>query len=255
MRADRGHRSAQRSRGARDGHRATEGAHWPGQVDERSQAGAHVLAEVGQIQCAEPVVHSVIVGVPVAGLVRRLAGIVVILDRQDRRVSPLPEAEMIGESRAILDDLGVQAEAIHVDHGSEQVGQRVGIIFDAGHVRVQVDGRASLGIPGDHVEVDHAQDVLPGVGHVAGVIVAAPHALLLAGEKDEANGVRQVDVRQQIGRDHQRGGATRVVVGARGRVVGPAFRPGIQVCGEQQDPIGMDQTPLLADDVAQRIAR
>ena len=134
---------------------------------------------------------------------------------------------MIGEASAVLDDLRFQAETIHVHYGSKEVGQSVGVVFVTGEIGVQVYIRAPLGIPGDHIEVEHAEEVLAGIGHVAGVVVTAIVALLLAGEEDDAGGVGKVEVRQQVGRDEQCCGTTRVVVGAGSWVVRPDRRPGV----------------------------
>ncbi len=161
---------------------------------------------------------------------------------------------MIGEASAAFDDLRFQGEPIHVHHGREEFGQRVGIVLHAGAVGVQVDVGAGLGVPGDHVEIEHTEDVLLRIRHVAGVVVAAVHPLLLAREEYDADGTLEIQDRQQVGCCHQRGGAAAVVVGARGRVVGPVRRPGVEVSGEEEDLVRIHEPALLADDVAQRVA-
>ena len=163
-----------------------------GEMHECADGGAHVLAEIREVERVEPVIDCVVVGVPVARLGGNLSGIVIILDAHDGSVALIPKARVIGEPRAVLHDLRDQVKIVHVDDGGDQIGQCVGIIDDAGIVGVQVDIWAVFCIPGNHVQVEHTEDVLACSSHITRVIIAAIHPLFFAGEEGQPNGVVKI---------------------------------------------------------------
>ena len=57
---------------------------------------------------------------------------------------------------------------------------------------VKLHDGLDIGIVGNHVQIEHTEDIVTRVISILGVFVAAPETLLLPGEGDEADGMVEI---------------------------------------------------------------
>lgn len=185
---------------------------------------------VRQIAVLHPVVDRVIVGVE--------AVVGELFADEHGLVAMVEEAGVVG---TVLHGIVVrvhrrEVDAVALDGTEESHSQLVrAVLVD---VIVDVQAVARLGAVADHVDFDHGHHIGFGRSDLVGIGVATPEALLLAGEVNQANSERQIEIFQRPSKLEHTGSSRTIVVSTRRHLLVAPGRTGggIEVSADENNP-------------------
>ena len=168
-----------------------------------------------------------------------------ILNAQNRVEIVIPERGVVAGAFVVFNHMRGERYPVGIHDITEQVGDgQVAGVVGAG---VEFDHWLSVSVPGDHVQVDHAANILIEAIHIRGVGFTAEKSLLLASEQHVAESAVEIVLAEQIGGDQYGDRSAGVIVRAGGdRAAGHI----VQVGGDQVDAGGVADAALLRYHVA-----
>lgn len=219
-----------------------------GEVRHASDRHPDDLHHVGEIHLGHAIIARVVVHVE--AIVRELDG------DQHRLPAVVDEPGVV---RTVVDRVVVRVDDVQVQvvlsrrtrESHDQLVRAVRVF-----AVVDVDPVTRLAAVADHVHLEDTDDVFLGSGALVAVLVAAPEALLLAREMDEAHGVVQLVVLQRASHFQNADGAGGIVIRAGSDIlVGPrAADSRVQVPGHDDDLAGVLRAGNFGNDIFQLLA-
>ncbi len=185
---------------------------------------------VRQIAVFHPVIDRVIVGVE--------AIVGELFADEHSLVAMVEEAGVVGTvlHRIVVRVHRREVDAVALDGTEESHSQLVrAVLVD---VIVDVQAVARLGAVADHVDFDHGHHIGFGRSDLVGIGVATPEALLLAGEVNQANSERQIEIFQRPSKLEHTGSSRTIVVSTRRHLLVAPRRTGggIEVSADENNP-------------------